>query len=136
METKLYLLLCLPQKYGGYNFERPKINSKIDLPKEFALMLHQQWVKPDFLWEGIKLVVEYDGEYHNDPTQAVRDERRRMVLEAMGYTVLTVKKQLVYDPVAFDAFAMMVSAKLGKRVRSLSLKQQFAREALREALLV
>ncbi len=136
METKLYLLLCLPQQYGGYHLERPELNPEIPLPEEYRGVLRQDKVKPDFLWRKHNLILEYDGEYHNDPAQAVRDERRRMVLEAMGYSVITVKKQHVYDPLLFGRFAEMLVRRCGKRLRPLPLKQQYARENLRNALLV
>ena len=135
MESKVYLLLCLPLQYGGYNIERPVINAEIPLDPEGRLILRQDSVKPDFLWRGCKLVLEYDGEYHNDPYQRVKDEKRRAVLESMGYTVIVAKKQQVFDPIAFDGLARTLMQKLGMRSRPLTLKHQLAREALREALL-
>ena len=135
METNLYLLLCLPQKLGGYNLKRPELNPEIELPVEARLILRQEKIKPDMRWLKEKLIVEYDGEYHNDPTQALKDEKRRVVLETLGYTVIVVKKQQVYDPIAFDGVAIMIAKKCGKRIRALSIKQQVAREQLREGLL-
>lgn len=139
MESKLFLMLTLPQKHGGYNIEKPALNPEIELPHEARLVLRQEKVKPDMLWQdskrNLKLVVEYDGEYHNDPVQARKDETRRAVLETMGYTVVTVKKHLIYSPVAFDGFAKMIARKCGKRLRPLTSKQQFARELLRAGLL-
>ena len=135
METKLYLLLCLPQQYGGFNIEKPELNVKIELTEEGRLILRQEKVKPDFLWRKQELVVEYDGEYHNDPRQRVKDEKRRALLEAMGFTVLVVKKQQLYDPIAFNSIAETIAKKCGKRIRPLTVKQQFARENLRNALL-
>ena len=134
MESKVFLLLCLPQKYGGYNIEKPELNPEVELPRECQLILRQEKVKPDMLWRSIPLVVEYDGEYHNDPAQSRKDSKRRAVLEMMGYTVLTVKKQQVYDPVAFDGFAKAVAQKHGKRIRPLTTKQQLSRELLRVGL--
>ena len=135
METVVYLLLCLPQQYGGFNIERPEINVELPLEEEGRLILRQEKVKPDFLWRNHTFIVEYDGEYHNDPRQRIRDEKRRMLLESMGYTVITVKKQHVYDPLAFEGFAKLVAERCGKRLRPLTLKQRYARENLREALL-
>ena len=135
METKLYLLLCLPQKYGGYNLDRPELNGEVDTPEDAKLILRQNKIRPDLLWRNGHVVVEYDGEYHNDPQQAVRDELRRSILESMGYTVFVFKKQHIYNPLVFDKMALTVAAKLGKRVRPLTLKQQVAREMLRSELL-
>ncbi len=135
METKVYLLLCLPQQYGGFNIEKPELNVEFDLPEEGRLILRQNKVKPDFLWRNRNLVIEYDGEYHSDPDQALRDEKRRVILETMGFTVLAVKKRQVYDPIAFTGVAEMIAKKCGKRLRPLTLKQRYARDNLRNALL-
>lgn len=135
METKLYLLLCLPQKHGGYNLGRPELNGEIDAPEEVKHILHHKKIKPDELWRDKRVVVEYDGEYHNDPQQATRDELRRSILESMGYTVFVFKKQHIYNPLVFATMAETVAAKLGKRIRPLTLKQELAREALRKELL-
>lgn len=135
MESKLYLLLCLPQKYGGYNIARPELNATIELAEEQRIVLRQEKVKPDFLWQDSKLIVEYDGGYHEDPVQMKKDARRRVVLETLGYTVITVNRQQIFDPLAFDGFATMAARKTGRRPRPLSLKQQYARQGLREALL-
>lgn len=135
METNLFLLLCLPQKYGGYNIGKPELNPRIELPLEGRLVLRQESVKPDMLWRNARTIVEYDGAYHDDPQQARRDEKRRAVLEALGYTVVAVKRQHVYDPIAFEGFATMLAKKCGKRVRPLTAKQQIARDLLRAELL-
>ena len=135
METKVYLLLCLPQKYGGFNIEKPEINVEMQLTEEERRILRQLKVKPDFFWRDAKLIVEYDGEYHNDPVQAAKDAKRNVLLESLGYTVVSIKKQQVYDPLAFDNFASMVAEKTGRRIRPLTAKQHYARENLRDALL-
>ena len=135
METVTYLLLCLPQQYGGYNLPQPELNAELELTREEQLLLRTVSVKPDLLWRKQGLIIEYDGEYHNDPVQSAHDNKRRIVLETLGYHVETLKKQDVFDPIAFDGFATMVATRLGRRVRPLSLKQQYAREALRESLL-
>jgi len=135
METVLYLLLCLPQKYGGYNIARPELNPELELTYQGKEVLRQQKVKPDMLWRKAKLVVEYDGKHHEDEAQRVKDEMRKVVLETMGYTVMQVKRHQVYNPLAFDNVATAIAKKLGKRVRPLTVKQSFARDRLREELL-
>ena len=135
METKLYLLLCLPQKYGGYNLGKPELNAEVDPPEDARYILKQGKLKPDLLWRKAHVAVEYDGEYHNDPQQMVRDELRRSILESMGYTVFVFKKQHVYNPLVFDKMAATIAARLGKRIRPLTFKQSLARESLRYELL-
>lgn len=135
METKLYLLLCLPQKYGGYNLARPELNPALELPFSAKETLRQNIVKPDMLWAKAKVVVEYDGSYHDDARQAARDALRKSVFETMGFTVFTFKRWHVYDPLVFDEMARSLAKKLGKRIRPLTTKQALARDVLRKQLL-
>lgn len=134
METMLYMLLCLPQRLGGYNLPMPEMNAPLHLPADYRLLLHRQNVLPDLLWRDAKLVVEYDGGYHDNDEQRARDEARRVALESMGYTVYSVKKQQVYDPVMFDKVARRLAEKFGRKIRPLSPKQSYAREELRSLL--
>lgn len=78
---------------------------------------------------------EYDGSYHDDERQMARDALRKSVFESMGYTVFTFKRWHVYDPLVFDEMVKALAKKLGKRIRPLTAKQSFARDALREQLL-
>ena len=134
METMLYLLLCLPPRYGGYNLKAPEFNPELDVPLDLQMSFKWSKVKPDLLWRDESIVVEYDGAYHDDERQASRDMTREILLKAMGYTVHRVKKHQVYNPEVFDAFAQMLAKALGKRIRPLTLKQSYARDALRAYL--
>ena len=136
METVLYLLLCLPQMYGGYNLPRPELNADVPLTPAGQEVMRQENVRPDLLWRDAHIAVEYDGEYHNDPIQARRDELRRSLLESMGYTVFVFKKQHVYNPIVFNSMVEALAKRLRKRIRPLTTKQAFARDDLRAQLLV
>ena len=135
METKLYLLLCLPQKYGGYNFACPELNPPLDVPFSAREAFRQDKVKPDMLWRKAGVVVEYDGSYHDDERQMARDALRKSIFESMGYTVFTFKRWHVYNPLVFAEMVKALAKRLGKRIRPLTAKQSFARDALREQLL-
>ena len=135
METKLFLLLCLPQKYGGYHLPAPELNPVLALEHEGQLLLRKNSVSPDMLWREARLIVEYDGRYHLDEKQSVEDEMRKTVLEGMGYTVWRIKREQLYHPLAFDGVVCGIAKKLGKRMRPLSLSQAHARDELRGKLL-
>lgn len=51
----------------------------------------------DLAYEEIKLAVEYDGRWHDDAEQVVRDELRRAWLEAQGWTVIVVRAEDLYQ---------------------------------------
>lgn len=135
MESKLYLLLCLTPGLGGYHLPKPELNAEIPLKPDGQELLRKAYVKPDMLWRKQGIVVEYDGEYHNDTDQSLKDEMRRSVLTSMGFTVHIIKKRQIYNPLAFDGAARTLAKQLGKRLRPLTLKQQYARDNLRSELL-
>ena len=135
METKLYLLLCLPLQYGGYNLGKPELNPEFDLTAEEMSILKRTKVKPDILWRKEKLVVEYDGRQHEETGQSEYDAIRKTILESRGFTVRQVKRHQLYSPLAFDKFASSLGAYLGVRKRPVTNKHTFAREQLRALLL-
>jgi very-short-patch-repair endonuclease len=58
----------------------------------------------DLAFPEFKLAVEYDGEWHGQGDQPVRDQRRRAALEAAGWAfVIVTKDQLYGDPRALVA---------------------------------
>ena len=135
METKLYLLLCLPLQYGGYNLGRPELNPEMNLDPTEMEILRRTKVKPDMLWRKQRLIVEYDGSQHEEEPQSKYDALRITILEAKGYTVRRIKRHQLYNPLAFDSFASSTAELLGIRRRPTTLKHQLAREELRRTLL-
>lgn len=135
METKLYMLLCLPLQYGGYNLGRPELNPELDLTPAEMEIVRTVNVKPDLLWRKQKLIVEYDGRQHEEEQQSKHDALRITILEGKGYTVRRVTRHQLYDPLAFDNFASSLGTFLGVRRRPVTLKHQFSREDLRSKLL-
>lgn len=57
----------------------------------------------DMLFPEVKLIVEYDGDYHRDPDQWSKDQIRRAELEALGYRVTVVTRRDFDDPTALVA---------------------------------
>ena len=135
METKLYLLLCLPLQYGGYNLGRPELNPKIDLDPAEVEILRYTKIKPDMLWRKQNLIIEYDGRQHEEDNQSKYDALRITIFEGKGYTVRRVKRHQLFNPLAFDSFASSTAALLGIRKRPPTPKHQLAREELRKVLL-
>lgn len=52
----------------------------------------------DMIYRGTKLIIEYDGDYHNDPKQWSKDQVRRAELESLGYRVTVVTARDFDDP--------------------------------------
>ena len=135
METKLFLLLCLPLQYGGYNLGLPELNPELGLTLQEMEIVRRSSVKPDMLWRQKRLIIEYDGRQHEEERQSNYDAMRKTILEGRGYTVRQIKRQQLYNPLAFHDFARSAGSFLGVRQRSSAVKHQLARENLRAALL-
>jgi hypothetical protein len=54
----------------------------------------------DLLFEGYRVVVEYEGEHHRSASQYASDLRRRNLLQQLGYLVVHVEKSLLTSRVA------------------------------------
>jgi very-short-patch-repair endonuclease len=51
----------------------------------------------DFYCHALKLIVELDGEVHDDPKQAKHDENRDFYLRSLGCTVLRFPNHDIFD---------------------------------------
>jgi very-short-patch-repair endonuclease len=51
----------------------------------------------DFFCHELKLVVELDGEIHNDPRQAAHDENRDFYLRSIGCTILRFPNRELFE---------------------------------------
>ena len=115
-ETALYLLLCLPRKMGGYGLARPVSNSLILPEASRAHLVSQQRFNPDLFWERARLIVEYDSDAHHcAPDQAATDAKRRNELNALGFTVIAVTKDILRQERLFGKLAERLRQQLGAR---------------------
>ncbi|WP_089892654.1 endonuclease domain-containing protein [Kriegella aquimaris] len=51
----------------------------------------------DFYCASQKLIIELDGEVHNNPTAAEYDQKRTAYLNGLGYKVLRFENKMVFD---------------------------------------
>jgi hypothetical protein len=54
--------------------------------------------RPDLYWPLLRLAGEYDGDYHGDPAQRLKDNARRRRLEAHDIAVIVATKADLSDP--------------------------------------
>lgn len=117
-EVALALVLCLPCRLGGYGLPKAMLNVALSLPKRIRDASAAAYYVADLCWPDSRLVIEYDSdEYHLTPQQQHRDAVKRMVLEEMGYRVLTVTKRQLNDPREMDKVARVVSSILHRQFR-------------------
>lgn len=133
-ETALCMCLCLPYRVGGYGFEKPKLNHRIDIPRTLRSHVHQSYFVGDLCWLEHRVDVEYDGSLHMDEDRRASDEARRTALETMGFTVVAVTRKQFNSVVATHAVAETLALHLGRRLRFREPSFSQARLRLRTQL--
>ncbi|MDD9205386.1 DUF559 domain-containing protein, partial [Georgenia sp. 10Sc9-8] len=68
----------------------------------------------DLAWPEVRVAVEYDGEYHDDPDQVAADRARLNRLKAAGWTVLVVDRHQMRRP---DQVVQQIGAVLARAGR-------------------
>ena len=135
METREYLLLCLPKRYGGYGLPKPTLNYRVDLYLNERQVSQRRYFECDMCWPHQKVVVEYDGhDDHESRVDRSRDAVKRNLLIARGYVVFTVTGGQIGKVSAFERTAYDIAAALGYRMRAFPDDWKVRHAALREEL--
>ena len=131
METKAFVLLCFPRSRGGYGLELATLNHRAD-PGRYEYLAEQGYFRIDICWPGPCVGAEYFGdEGHRD--KVVHDRRRLDALEALGWKMVVIDKQRIYDPESFEVAARQIAGYLNARIRKGG-NWEAAHAALREDL--
>lgn len=114
-ETLMFLVTSLPPKYGGASLERADLNRALRLQdRELKLIKHRS-IRPDLLWEGYRLIIEYDGEEsHSAPKQKREDKYRIQDYQTLGYTVIPITREDVSSLAALDRLIMRIVEVMGR----------------------
>lgn len=118
METRAYLLMCLPKRLGGYGLPKPVINQRIELSEEERAMSRRSYFECDLCWGDERVVVEYDG--HADHAARIdrdRDSIKHNILLSKRYAVLTLTGGQIANIHAFDGVVRTVAARIEHRLR-------------------
>ncbi|MDR0459748.1 MAG: hypothetical protein LBG68_04740, partial [Coriobacteriales bacterium] len=116
METKLCILLVLPNRYGGYGFPLPILNKRIGLSKAINRSAYRSKYFCDLFWPDFDLAVEYESNaYHSSSEQIASDSKRRNALVAQGITVITVTSQQLHKDMEFEKLAMQIAQNIHRR---------------------
>ena len=90
MESRSYLMVAGSRKVGGRHLPAPEMNPEIPLSGEATIFMGEQKLRCDLLWREAKLAVEYDSwDHHFDDPGLERTYDRKLVLEGMGYRVIS-----------------------------------------------
>ena len=115
METVLYALLCMDVQAGGAGLPKPDLNGVVKLAPSQQAATGRSYVKVDLLWRERKVAVEYDSDWaHGNPYALNRDATKRNALQELGYRVVSVTKDQVFDWPRFQGLSLMLVGLLGK----------------------
>ena len=116
-ESMLEMMLCLPQRLGGFGLPRPQMNYEVAFDTEARLIAGHECAYCDLCWPEARVDVEYDGQEWHEGINAVRDKERANALRHMGYTVLFVSKEDFERPWRLKLLAHQVARAIGWRQR-------------------
>ena len=134
-EAEVAVFLSSSRRKGGADLGNFKVNEPIAIPARLRRILNSAKLKPDFLWEEPRLILEYDSnEFHLTAMQKERDEARRRVFEELGYSVKTLTNDILLDNVKLNAFIEELEGILSPRRREAGQAMLLKREELRERL--
>ena len=135
METREYLLTCLPKRLGGYGLPPAALNARIDLSPAERRMAKRQYLECDECWPEQRVIVEYDGhDDHESRENRARDAAKRNILISRGYDVFTVTGKQICDVHAFDKVIRDISRRIGFRLRDFPPDWEQRRSILRQEL--
>ena len=134
-ETALYMLLCLPPRFGGYGIALPELNKRIELDEHEQLMVGVHHFDCDLYWHDAGVAVEYDSaRHHTREEKQERDAIRRNMLQYKDTQVIVATRKQVNSPAQFDNLARQVAREVGKRLRPFKGEHIEARRTLRKTL--
>ncbi len=117
-ESVLTMLLCMPTRYGGYAFPKPKLNAPIETVTERGRLRHRQRFVCDLFWPELKLAAEYDSQaFHQGERKIVDDQARAAAIGSSGITVVSIRGGQIDDPCKFQTVVADLNKKAGRRQR-------------------
>jgi len=129
-ESRLYIVLCLPTRLGGFGLPKPELNYRIDLPERLCEAARVSCYYCDFYYPDAKLAVEFDGGYHWQGNQRMRDSIRQVLLEELGIHVIRIDKLQLENMDLMNIQAQRLAEALGVKLRKPTESVLHAREAL------
>ncbi len=126
MEVVGHMQFSLPHHLGGMCLQAlSQVNALIWISSQDATALGQRdrCVHPDFYAPANRVIVEYQSkQHHSAPTEIVHDDRRKAILERMGYQVFFVRARDLYNLSRFHALCKKVARAMKKTIKVVSKK--------------
>lgn len=141
METFDALAMSLPYRLGGYGLAKPAMNYEVKLSEKAARIARRATCYADMCYidtsrADLKIDIEHHGKLdHSSDEDRASDRARVNGLKEMGFEVVELTKDQVYDLVAFEYIVERLAKLLGKRIRKDKLGPIPARLAFRKEVL-
>lgn len=88
MESLAFMILTLPNKYGGFGLGGAVFNHEIPRQKGVGQYLDQRQFYMDIFYKGAKLAIEYDSlKHHSTSSEQSEDHLRATALERQGIVI-------------------------------------------------
>ncbi len=130
------MLLCLPNRYGGYGIPKPQMNYEVKLGRVQARKTGHIKFKCDLYWKFAAYALEYYGrDWHTGVQQVAHDAWRQGELQYRGIDVTVVTYEQVDTPEHVEMLARKVAKRLGVRIRKPGETCVEARKELHARLL-
>ena len=134
-EARLYLLLSLPVRMGGYGLPPAQLNYRIETNASGGIDPAKRYRLCDLYWPDRQIAVEYDSDaFHVGTEKIASDSISRVALSTRGISVVTVTSAQLRSPMMTDQLAAALCRKLEIRKRTCRKDWSRQREALRKAL--
>lgn len=135
METALIMMLVMPKKEGGLGIRGVEMDYQIPVSKYASRLTMAHNLYCDIFVPSAGLTIEYGGRVHEEVRRRARDNERTNALRAMGYDVIDVSRENLFNREGFERTIAAIGRKVG--VRPSRLPDDFAerQEDLRQFVL-
>lgn len=134
-ETRLYLLLCLPVRMGGYGLPKARVNYRVETNGAGGIDPARRYRVCDLYWPKHQVAVEYDSNaFHSGAESISSDSIRRASLSTRGISVVTATQAQLASMMMADHLAAALCRELGIRKRPCVHDWTRERRELRRAL--
>lgn len=131
-EAIIFMMLNNPYALGGFNLGYAVFDHLVVLPRKYEAHINEASYNLDIYYPSKKLDVEYQGAFHKDKT--LEDMKRAEVLEEMGFKVIFLYTEDLYNLEKFYHKVEDIRKYLGKRIRIQSRHYAKNFSALRSLL--
>ncbi len=136
METACAMLLGFPYRLGGLNFPAFEMNRQINFPRNMRAKLRRARCYGDLCWYERRLILEYESnEMHVGAAKIAVDSDRRNALIKIGFKVVTLTGNQMFNHEEFLRTARILADALGHRIQPRCAEFRKRHHMLRWAVL-